>query len=71
MEPLYPQNIVERTFPFYREQREKAEKELIVRSTHEDASADPSGEDSEEDEMLYFEIPYEGGPAGRHLNTLA
>ncbi|OUW17411.1 MAG: hypothetical protein CBD18_04675 [Opitutales bacterium TMED158] len=67
MDPLKSQNNIEPALPFYRDRREKDEK-------------DPSqGLDrlrAEEEELLdgdllYFEIPYEGGPSGKHLNTFA
>ncbi len=76
MEPLYPQNILERTFPILREQREKAEREASVRSNSRERDFDQTeveypGDALNDDVELYGDIPYEGGPAGRNLNTLA
>jgi len=69
MEPLYPQNIVERTFPLYRELREKAEKEALLRPVKRGSflSQDEVGEDT----GLYENVPYGEGKVGRNLNTLA
>ena len=71
MEPLYPQNIMERTFPHLREQREKAEKESILNPTDGKTLRSPIGESVNENEELYFEVPYTGGPTGKHLSTFA
>ncbi len=77
MEPLYPQNILERTFPILREQREKAEREAYIRSTEPDRRPiEPEVEDSNDESPadgveLYEDIPYAGGPSGKNLNTLA
>jgi len=71
MEPLYPQNIMERTFPHLREQREKAEKESILNPESKKAQERPNLDSVFKDEALYFEVPYEGGPTGKHLSTFA
>lgn len=71
MEPLYPQNIMERTFPHLREQREKAEKESILNPESNGAQERPNLDSAFKDEALYFEVPYEGGPTGKHLSTFA
>ncbi len=71
MEPLYPQNILERTFPHLREQREKAEKEFLTNSISEKSDDIRAGSPVIDDELLYFDVPYKGGPAGRNLSTFA
>lgn len=71
MDPLYIKNTLEQSFPYYRERREKDEKQspMITSPGIED---DEFGEDGNSDDgTLYFEIPYAGGPSGRHLNTTA
>ena len=69
MEPLYPQNIVERTLPVLRELREKAEREESSRlpKTATELAKDEVGED----DGLYENVPYEEGKVGTVLNTLA
>ena len=71
MEPLYPQNIIERTFPHLREQREKAEKELRLNPKVEETLERSIDEGAFDDENLYFDVPYEGGSTGKHLSTFA
>ncbi len=71
MEPLYPQNIMERTFPYLRELREKAEKESLLNPQVEDAASHLIDEAAFNDENLYFDVPYEGGQTGKHLSTFA
>ncbi len=71
MEPLYPQNIIERTFPYLREQREKAEKESRLNPEVEEVQKYPVDEMAFKDENLYFDVPYEGGETGKHLSTFA
>lgn len=71
MEPLYPQNIVERTFPYLREQREKAENELRLNPQVEGTLKRPLDEVAFDDENLYFDVPYEGGQTGKNLSTFA
>lgn len=71
MEPLYPQNIMERTFPHLREQREKAEKESMMNPTDENAVSGQYRETVFNEENLYFDVPYKGGSAGKHLSTFA
>ncbi len=71
MEPLYPQNIMERTFPHLREQREKAEKESIMNPNDDKVSGSLNGETAFDPDNLYFEVPYSGGPTGKHLSTFA
>jgi len=61
MEPLYPQNIIERTFPHLREQREKAEKEMRMNPKVEETRERSIDERAFDDENLYFDVPYEGG----------
>ena len=61
MEPLYPQNIIERTFPHLREQREKAEKEMRMNPKVEETRERSIDERALDDENLYFDVPYEGG----------
>ncbi len=71
MEPLYPQNIMERTFPHLREQREKAEKESAMNPNRDETLERPIADAAFRDEALYFDVPYEGGPTGKHLSTFA
>lgn len=71
MEPLYPQNIIERTFPHLREQREKAEKESRLNPKADETPKRPIDEGSTNDENLYFDVPYKGGQIGKHLSTFA
>ena len=71
MEPLYPQNIIERTFPHLREQREKAEKEMRMNPKVEETRERSIDERALDDENLYFDVPYEGGSTGKHLSTFA
>jgi hypothetical protein len=66
MDQLYIQNALEQTFPYYRERREKDERESPMGSDY-----GGSAELAPEDDALYFETPYEGGPSGKHLNTFA
>lgn len=70
MDRLYSQNILEQTLPYYRERREKDGKESPT-SQNEGLGRVRHAGDEFPDEELYFEIPYEGGSAGKHLNTLA
>ena len=71
MEPLYPLNIIERTFPHLREQREEAEKELRLNPKVEETFERSIDETAFDDENLYFDIHYEGGSTGKHLSTFA
>ena len=68
MEPLYPQNILERTFPILREKREKAEREAV---SNPEVEREPEAKIDWEEITLYEEIPYAGGPSGKNLNTFA
>ena len=72
MEPLYPQNILERTFPHLREMRERAEKEARLFPSID--KTEPEGLDVFEaggEAGLYFVVPYESGPLGKNLSTFA
>ena len=72
MEPLYPLNIIERTFPHLREQREKAEKELRLNPKVEETFERSIYERTFDNENLYFfDIHYEGRSTGKHLSTFA
>lgn len=71
MEPLYPLNIIERTFPHLREQREKAEKELRLNPKVEETFERSIDERAFDDENLYFDVNYEGGSIGKLLSTFA
>ena len=72
MEPLYPQNILERTFPHLREMREKAEKEARLFPSIDkielegEVNLEVGGEVG-----LYSGVPYESGPIGKNLSTFA
>lgn len=68
MEPLYPQNILERKYPILREQREKAERDAVDERREESAIAKLFEEFEAE---LYENAPLEKGTIGLHLNTLA
>lgn len=69
MEPLYPQNILERRYPILREQREKAERQAVDEERRLAEGLTKIPEDYEE--ALYENDPLEGGSVGAHLNTLA
>lgn len=69
MEQLYPQNIVERTFPILRERREREEREAAFDVKPPDDPAFESVEGAEEG--LYENEPVDTGPVGQRLNTLA
>lgn len=71
MEPLYPQNIMERTFPYLRELREKAEKESLLNPQVEESRKPPIDEAAFNSDNLYFDVPYKGGQTGKHLSTFA
>jgi len=72
MEPLYPQNILERTFPHLREMREKAEKEAkLFRSSDKRAIEAVDSFEVGEESGLYSAVPYERGAIGRNLSTFA
>ena len=71
MEPLYPLNIIERTFPHLREQREEAEKELRLNPKGEETFERSIDERAFDDENLYSDIHYEGASTGKHLSTFA
>lgn len=71
MEPFYPQNILERTFPYLREQREKAEKESIMNPADDKSIELRDSGVAFGDELLYFDVPYKGGPTGKNLSTFA
>ncbi len=71
MEPLYPLNIIERTFPHLREQREDAEKELRLNPKVEETFERSIDERAFDDENLYSVIHYEGASTGKHLSTFA
>lgn len=69
MEPLYPQNILERHYPILREKREKEEREA-----NEERLRPPIGLFGVNDELepkLYENEPLEDGLVGLRLNTLA
>ncbi len=68
MEPLYPQNILERKYPILREQREKAERDAVDEK-RESSSVARLLEEFEAE--LYENAPLEQGTVGLHLNTLA
>ena len=71
MDPLYIKNTLEQSFPYYRERREKDEKRSPM-NTIRGLDDDEFGEGEDLDGgSLYFEIPYAGGPSGKHLNTTA
>lgn len=75
MEPLYPQNILERTFPHLREMRERAEKEArlfpsIDKTELEGLDVFDVFETGGE-AGLYSAVPYESGPIGKNLSTFA
>jgi len=71
MDPLHNKNTLEQSFPYYRERREKDEKQSPM-NTSPGLEGDEIGEGgNSDDETLYFEIPYAGGPSGKHLNTTA
>ena len=69
MEPLYPQNIIERRYPILREQREKAEREALFekRKSEDSVSKLLDAFDVE----LYENAPLSEGLVGLNLNTLA
>tara|TARA_B110000037_G_scaffold204953_1_gene249381 strand:+ start:582 stop:791 length:210 start_codon:yes stop_codon:yes gene_type:complete len=69
MEQLYPLNIIERRFPVLREQREKAEREAVDGNSR--MQQGPEESEVGDEPGLYSSLPYEGGEAGKHLNTLA
>lgn len=69
MEPLYPQNILERHYPILREKREKEEREA-----REEDLREPIGMFALVDEpepKLYENEPISEGFVGSRLNTLA
>ena len=68
MEPLYPQNIIERRYPILREQREKAEREAMAEKR---LSEGVSKYLEELEEVLYENAPLSEGKVGQNLNTLA
>jgi hypothetical protein len=72
MEPLYPQNILERTFPHLREMREKAEREAKFFPSG-DKRAIKAVESFEvgEEAGLYSAVPHESGAIGWNLSTFA
>ena len=67
MDPLNSQNSLEQALPFYRDRREKDEKDPSQGLDRIEFAT----EEVDEENVLYFEFPYEGGPAGKHLNTFA
>ena len=72
MEPLYPQNILARIFPYLREMRERAEKEArlfpsIDKRELEGLDVFETGGEA----GLYSAVPYESGPIGKNLSTFA
>ena len=67
MDPLKTQNNLEPALPFYRDRREKDEKDPSQGLDRVQSQDD----EAVEEDVLYFEVPYEGGPAGKHLNTFA
>ena len=69
MEPLYPQNILERKYPILREQREKAEREALFEKRQSGDSVMALLQEFETE--LHRNEPNEVGPLGQHLNTLA
>lgn len=69
MEPLYPQNIIERRYPILREQREKAEREAMVEKRRLNEVVTRYLE--ELDGILYENVPMSKGDVGKNLNTLA
>ena len=68
MDRLKAKNNLDPALPFYRDRREKDEKDP---SQGLDRLQPEDGEPADEEDVLYFEVPYEGGPAGKHLNTFA
>lgn len=71
MDPLYTQYTLEQAFPYYRERREKDEKDSPMNSIHELVRGRFTEDELLEDEALYSEVPYGGGPSGKNLNTFA
>ena len=72
MEPLYPQNILERIFLHFRKMQERAEKEArlfpsIDKTELEGLDVYESGGEA----GLYSAFPYESGPIGKNLSTFA
>ena len=72
MEPLYPQNILERIFLHFRKMQEKAEKEArlfpsIDKTELEGLDVFEKGGEA----GLYSAVPYESGPIGKNLSTFA
>lgn len=70
MDTLSSQKILKQTLPYYRERREKDGKESPTSQNEGLGRVGLAGDEFPDDE-LYFEIPYNGGPAGKHLNTFA
>lgn len=71
MEPLYPQNILERKYPILREQREKAEREAVDEKRRASEGLAKVLDEFESEAMLYENEPLDDGLVGLHLNTLA
>lgn len=71
MDPLHTQNTLEHSLPYYRERREKDGKQYPDDASHGFGDDELDEGRTLDDGSLYFEIPYAGGPSGKHLNTLA
>lgn len=71
MDPLYINNTLEQSFPYYRERREKDEKQSPMNTSRGLEGHEFGADENIDDESLYLEIPYVGGPSGKHLNTTA
>ena len=72
MEPLYPQNILARIFPYLREMRERAEKEArLFPSTDKTELEGLDVFETGGEAGLCFAVPYESGPIGKNLSTFA
>ena len=70
MEPLYPQNILERRYPILREQREKAERDAMLEKLRLSEGVLRLVEQFE-GEILHKNEPVEEGEIGQYLNTVA
>jgi len=68
MEPLYPQNILERYYPILRERREREERE---QSEEARAASEATFVLDWQPEVLHENAPLESGSLGRALNTVA
>ncbi|MEM9160622.1 MAG: hypothetical protein AAGB46_16360 [Verrucomicrobiota bacterium] len=71
MDQLFPVNKLDKQIPVVREKRESSERESNGQPLRTEDARKIVSQETEDEDLLYEDVPYEGGPAGKHLNTFA